>query len=84
MDGCIHVCVYVDYVMCVCGCIHNYVCACERGVCVWMHTYVCVWMHACVSVDAYMCARVSVNAFVRGGDAYVCCVGADLCMHLST
>ena len=42
--------------------------------CVWMHTYVCVWMHACECVDAYMCARVSVNAFVRGCDAYVCVV----------
>ena len=65
MDGCIHVCVYVDYVMCVCGCIHNYVCACERGVC----------------VDAYICVRV--DAFVRGGDAYVCVVWVLICACIS-
>ena len=47
MDGCIHVLVYVDYVMCVCGCIHNYVCACERGVCVCgcIHMCACGCMH---------------------------------------
>ena len=37
-----HTCVvYVDCVMCMCGCIHNYVCAYKCGV--WI-----VWMHTCV------------------------------------
>ena len=44
MDGCIHVCVYVDYVMCVCGCIHNYV----SVVCVCVDAYICVRVDACM------------------------------------
>ena len=54
-------------------------------VCVCVDAYIYVRVDACMCecVDAYMCARVSVNAFVRGGDAYVCVVWVLICACIS-